>query len=365
MTSRVFLTGVTGFIGRYLMQKWMDSSEVSFHLLARRKHDLSPRERIHQILAELYSDADSAHLAGRIEVVEGDVSLDKFGLKDSDYKQLSEKVSHIIHCAAAARFDLELEEARKINVKGTENVLALARECPGLKKIDYIGTAYVAGRRTGIIKEDELDEGQEHNNTYERSKLEAEKLVRESMAALPITIYRPSIVICDANTGRVSSHSAFYRVLKMYLQGRLPMLPGSPSCLLDLVPVDYMADAAYLISQERTSPGKCYHLTAGLNNLTTLEETRELASHYFNRKKFSIIAPEQFMAYVSQVQESLSDEDRDMIDELKIYLPYLTGQLRFDNSNTLKALSKTGLEVPRVGDYFGQMAEYMMKLNNP
>jgi thioester reductase-like protein len=365
MTSHVFLTGVTGFIGRSLLQKWMDSLEVRFHLLARSKHELSPRVRIKQILRELYPDADVGHFTQRIEVVEGDVSLDRFGLQDSDYKQLSEKVSHIIHCAAAARFDLELEEARQINVKGTENVLALARECPGLKKIDYIGTAYVAGRRRGVIGEDELDEGQQHNNTYEKSKLEAEKLVRGSWSELPITIFRPSIVICDANTGRVSSHSAFYRVLKMYLQGRLPMLPGNPSCLLDLVPVDYMADATYLISQERNSSGKCYHLTAGLNNLTTLEEIGELASHYFNRKKFSIIAPEQFMAYVSQVQESLSDEDRDMIDELKIYLPYLTDQLRFDNSNTLSALENTGLEVPKVSSYFGRIAEYMMKLNNP
>ena len=361
MTSHVFLTGVTGFIGRSLLRKWMDSSDVRFHLLARQKHELSPQERIKQMLVGLYPHADMTHFTRRIEVVEGDVSLDGFGLKDSDYKQLSENISHIIHCAAAARFDLELEKARQINVKGTENILALARECKELKKIDYIGTAYVAGRRRGIIKEDELDEGQEHNNTYEQSKLEAEKLVRGSWSELPVTIFRPSIVICDSKTGRVSSHSAFYRVLRMYLLGRLQMLPGNPSCLLDLVPVDYMADATYLISQERASAAKCFHLTAGLNNLITLEEIGELTSHYFGKKKFRIVAPEEFMAYVNQAQESLSDEERDMIDELNIYLPYLTSQLKFDNSNTLDILENTGLEVPKVSSYFGRMAEYMME----
>jgi thioester reductase-like protein len=362
MSTDLFLTGVTGFIGSSLLQKWLDSSDVAFHLLARSRHEVSADDRMHQVLAELYPDADLARFGRKIDVVEGDVSLEKLGLKDSDYERLIEKTSHIIHCAAAARFDLELEEARRTNVMGTANVLALARQCSRLEKIDYIGTAYVAGRRTGIIKEDELDKGQEHNNTYERSKLEAEKLVRESMSELPITIYRPSIVICDSKTGRVSGHTAFYRLLKMYLQGHLKMLPGDPACLLDLLPVDYIADATCFISTDSASAGKCYHLSAGLDNLTTLEEIRDLAGHHFAREKFVIVPPEEFMAYIARMDDRLSEEERGMIDELKIYLPYLVGELKFDTSNTLKALSKTGLEVPRVNEYFGRMAEYMMKL---
>jgi thioester reductase-like protein len=364
MPSEIFLTGIPGFIGRSLLQKWLDSSDAAFHLLVRSKYDESPQGRVKQVLAELYPCADSEHIARRVEVMEGDVSVDRLGLNDADYKRLAEKITHVIHCAAAARFDLELEEARKTNVKGTENVLGLARECKSLKKIDYIGTAYVAGRRKGIIKEDELDEGQEHNNTYERSKLEAEHLVRESMSALPITIFRPSIVICDSRTGRISLHSAFYRLLRMYLLGRLKMLPGDPSCLLDLVPVDYMADAAFLISSAADSTGKCYQLTAGLDNLTTLGELQDLASRHFCREKFGIIPPEQFIAYVSQAKGSFSEEELNMIEELKIYLPYFTAELKFDNSNTLKALKNSGLKVSKVSSYFDRMAEYMLKQVN-
>jgi len=362
MSTDVLLTGVTGFIGRSLLQKWLDNSDATFHLLIRSRRDESPQDRAKQVLVELYPDSDLSHVSGRMEVVEGDVSADRLGLNDAQYERLAEKISHIIHCAAAARFDLELEDARKTNVRGTTNVLDLARKCDRLGKIDYIGTAYVAGRRTGIVKEDQLDEGQQHNNTYEQSKLEAETLVRESMSALPITIYRPSIVICDSKTGRVSGYSAFYRLLKLYLQGYLKMLPGDPACLLDLMPVDYMADATYVISMDPTSPGTCYHLTAGLNNLTPLQEVRDLASQYFAREKFVIVPPEEFMGYIARMERRLSEEERGMIDELNIYLPYLTSKLKFDNSNTLQALSETGLEVPRVSEYFGRMAEYMMKL---
>jgi thioester reductase-like protein len=361
MPADVFLTGVTGFIGRSLLRKWLDSGDGFFRLLIRGKHDQSPQQRIGQVLADLYPGADETRFLERIEIVEGDVSVDRFGLNDSEYGRLTENISHIIHCAAAARFDLELEQARRTNVVGTANILDLAAECSRLQKIDYIGTAYVAGRRKGVITEDELDEGQEHNNTYERSKLEAEKLVRERMPELPITIYRPSIVIGDSKTGHVSGYSAFYRVLRAYVLGQLKMLPGHPSCPLDLVPVDYTADATYLISADDANRGKCFHLTAGLDNLTTLEEIRDLASRHFGREKFTIVPPGEFMASLERAGGSVSEEERKLIDELSIYLPYLTGELRFDNANTLMALSGTDLAVPRVADYFGRMAERMLK----
>jgi thioester reductase-like protein len=364
MSEEIFLTGVTGFVGSGLLQKWLTSSDAVFHLLARGRRNESPQKRIENLLGELFPDADVTELARRIEILEGDLALNDLGLEKKTYQRLGKRVTHIIHCAAAARFDLDLEEARRINVGGTERALAMARSCQRLEKFDYIGTAYVAGRRGGLIREEELDEGQQFNNTYEQTKLEAEQRVRESQPQLPVTIFRPSIVICDSRTGRMSRHSAFYRLLQMYLLGRLKMLPGDPSCFLDLVPIDYMVDAAFLISSTADSTGKCYQLTAGLDNLTTLGELQDLAGRHFCREKFSIIPPEQFIAYVSQAKGSFSEEELGMIEEFKIYLPYLTAELKFDNSNTLKALKNKGLLAPRVSSYFDRMAEYMLKHAN-
>lgn len=361
MTREMFLTGATGYIGSSLLQKWLNSSDVKFNLLVRSKHEESPQNRIKSVLAELYANTDVSRFSERIEVIEGDVSLDKFGLKESEYEMLAERTSHIIHCAAAARFNLELPDARKTNVMGAENILKFARKCETLVKIDYIGTAYVAGRRKGIIKEDELDKGQQHNNTYEVSKLEAEKLVRENMSELPITILRPSIVICDSKTGRASNYNGFYRAVRMYFLGLLKILPGYPSSLMDLVPVDYIADATYSISKNMDSIGKCYHLTAGLNNITTLGEIRDLAGYYFGKEKFALIPPEEFNVYVSKIENKLSEEEHDMIDEIRLYMPYLTSELKFDNSNTMR---ETELEVPKVSSYFGKMAEYIMKYSD-
>lgn len=357
MAGEIFLTGATGYIGASLLQKWLMSTDAVFNLLVRSKRGMEPTERVSGVLSELFSDTEASRFINRIRVMRGDVSLERFGLEEQEYRDLATRTSRIIHCAAAARFDLEITEARRVNVGGTRNILDFAGECLSLEKIDYIGTAYVAGRRTGTVTENELDEGQGHNNTYEESKFEAEKLVRESFGELPLTILRPSIVICDSRTGRASDFNGFYRALRMYWHGLLKILPGDPSTPMDLVPVDYVTDAAYTISHCADSIGECYHLAAGPDNPTTLDEVSELASRYFKKEKFAIMPPEEFNAYVSSRWDRLSEVERGMLEEIQLYMPYLAGGLLFDDSNTRR---DTGFAAPPVRDYFEKIAQYIM-----
>ena len=94
------------------------------------------------------------------------------------WQHLSAEVTRVIHCAATVRFDHSLEEARHMNVDGTRKMLDFAASMRSLKSFVYVGTAYVAGEREGLIREDELDVGQHFRNTYEQTKAEAEALVR-------------------------------------------------------------------------------------------------------------------------------------------------------------------------------------------
>jgi thioester reductase-like protein len=364
MQGEIFLTGATGFIGSSLLHKWLTTRpDVRVNLLVRSRRDESPQVRVERILGEVSPARDASSLGQRVAILEGDISLANFGLKDREYRDLAARTSHIIHCAAAVRFDLPLEEARSINVAGSEGLLALARDCRELDRIDYVGTAYVAGKRKGLIKENDLDLGQEHNNTYERTKLESESLMRRAMSDLPITIHRPSIVICDSTTGRISRYSAFYRMLRTYHLGYLKALPGYPTTLLDIVPMDYVADAIYAIAGSPGTLGKCYHLTAGLTNLTSFEEVSLLAARHFGRPAFTIIPLAHFEAFVSKMTEGLSEKERDLIDEIRIYQPYLAADVRFDNSNTLAFLGPLSITVPKLSGYFGKMAEYVVRLS--
>ena len=358
MNGELFLTGVTGYIGSSLLKKWLDDTEMAINLLVRSRRDRSPVDRVRAVLEELYPDADTDPFSEKIRVFEGDIAQDKLGLEEKDHNDLAARTNRIVHCAAAARFDLDIEDARGVNVGGTLNMLDLARGCAGLEKFDYIGTAYVSGRRDGLILEDELDTGQEHRNTYERSKMEAEKLVRESFGELPVTIMRPSIVICDSRTGRASDFNGFYRALRLYWHGLVKVLPGDPSCRMDLVPVDYVTDAIFALSGSETSTGNCYHLTAGTNRAASLAEIRDLAAEHFGREPFTIIPPDDFLAWFSSMESELTDDEKRITGELKLYMPYMSTEMSFDNSG---AVRDTGLEPPPVSGYFGTMAQYIME----
>ncbi|MBU1707369.1 SDR family oxidoreductase [bacterium] len=347
--NEILLTGATGYIGQHLLGTWLEKTDQRINLIVRSRHGISPVSRIEQSLREACGSEAYARWSKRLQVFEGDVSQERLGLDTQSYKLLTGKVSKIIHCAAAARFDLSLEDARLTNVGGVKNMLTFAGECKEFQKLDYIGTAYVAGMRSGTAFEDELDVGQEHRNTYERSKFEAELLVRQWMAELPISVIRPSVVICDSKTGKASNHNGFYRAIRMYLLKNLSLLPGETSSPLDLVPVDYVCDAIFRIAHHPKSTGMCYNLTAGPERTTTLGEIQELASRYSGQPKFKIVSRDDYAALLSHAEKHLSDDERAVFEELSHYVPYLFCDLLFDNSNTVR---DTGLQAPLVRDYF-------------
>ena len=122
-----------------------------------------------------------------VRALAGDVTEPGLGVDPADLAG----VTHVIHCAASVSFDLPLEEARRINVAGTQNVLAACRAMPDFERLDAVSTCYVAGRRTGLIQETDLEHDAGFHNTYEQTKYESELLLRAAMPDLPIAVHRP------------------------------------------------------------------------------------------------------------------------------------------------------------------------------
>lgn len=341
----IFLTGVTGTLGKEFVKELILTREERLILLIRRKNRYSHWDRARKILAAYGLER---YLGTRVEVLDGDITLPHFGLQAKDLDLLRQEACEFYHIAALTALNGSKEECEKINLGGAREALKLAwdfRRTGALERFFYFSTAYVSGsRQTYHAYEDRLPERPAHANFYEFSKYQAEARVREAMAdGLPVTIFRPSIVVGDSRTGEVSEFNVIYPFIKLFAHGILSVLPTRPENSFNIVPIDFVIQASSLISRQPGSIGKTFHLvtqeppTIGMLMALKQEEYPEIPV-------VEMIAPEDFK------KENLDLMTQTVFDMLEPYLGYLNDSLTFDASNTEEALRGTALDFPKT-DY--------------
>jgi thioester reductase-like protein len=338
----VLLTGATGFVGMEVLARYLERSDRRVVALIRARDDDAARERLRGVLVNLFGEWQADRYARRTEAVAGELTAP--GLACVRRTELAERVTTIVHSAASISFTLPLDEARAINLDGTRRMLefaALAREHGGLDGYHHVSTAYVAGCHSGRFAECDLDVGQAFNNSYERSKFEAEQLVRAS-AGIPFTIMRPSIVVGDQRSGWTSAFNVLYWPLQAFSRGLFRTVPGVPSAPVDVVSIDYVADAIYEISTG-SATGETYHLTAG-GKASTIGEIAQLASRYFRRP-----VPE-----FASLRAGGSDE----FEHGRAYFPYFSTGARFDDAATRARLEPAGIRVTPLDDYLDRLLDF-------
>jgi thioester reductase-like protein len=175
VVTTALITGATGFLGSEILASLLARDpDLRLVALVRARSGVSLARRRQRLVANL----PPAH-AARVAAVHGDLTRPALGLSPIEYEALVAHVDRVIHVAATTSFSHSLAEARRQNVGGTAEALALCRRLAAEGKsgrLDYVSTAYVAGDRTDLVGEDELDVGQGFRNTYEQSKFEAEAL---------------------------------------------------------------------------------------------------------------------------------------------------------------------------------------------
>ncbi len=242
----VLLTGATGLLGRRLV------------------HNLKSLDPGREIVALVRRPEQAMALAHTgVRAVIGDVAQHRLGMTDGDYQQIASSVTEVIHAAADVRFDASLEESKAVNFGGVRNVLTLALDCRKLRKFAHVSTVYVNGYRQGVFAEEPTPRGQRFVNHYQQCKFEAEGLVLDAMRQIPAAIYRLSLVIADSPDGRVSQFNYFHHLLRLLPGSRLPMIPGDPQVVVDLITNDWAAAALAHLVDHRFVPGSIRHLCAG------------------------------------------------------------------------------------------------------
>jgi thioester reductase-like protein len=255
----IFLTGATGLVGSYLLKILLENGH-KVYALARGNAGKSARQRVIDTLRFW----DKKVSTDNLNIVEGNISNSGLGLNSGIKNQLKKEVDEIFHCAAETGFNFPLKYVRAINVNGTKNVLNLALQLHKngvLQKVNYISTVYVCGTYKGKFSESDFDLGQGFNTSYEKSKFEAEMLVRNTRKKrIRIDIFRPSIVIGETRTGRISTFSqGFYQLFHILRQNIFDFFPAK-NYFVNLVPVDELCKSIVVIASKTKTENKTYHL---------------------------------------------------------------------------------------------------------
>lgn len=339
----IFLTGFPGFLGTRLVRLLAKQHpDAAFRLLIQPKF----QPQAEQVLEDLA-------LSARATLLLGDIMEPDLGLGDDVLDVLQAETTQAFHLAAA--YDLSVPRAVgwRINVDGTRHVLDVLSVCEALEAFGYVSTAYVSGKRTGLIYEDELVHDAGFKNHYEETKYHAEILVQDRMDAVPTVIFRPGIVVGDSRTGETSKFDGPYYILQALR--KLPRVTlmtkvGSGQHTVNLVPVDFVVEAmAHLARPEHTST--VFHLTDP--HPMTTQEILELFTDLLGTKAAFLPVPPKLARTLMQtgIGKYLG-----IAPEL---IDYFDHPSRYDCSNTLQALEGTGIACPPLISYVHRMIEFM------
>jgi len=367
---KILLTGITGLVGAGVVTEMLcKHPDIHFVAVIRPGKTRTALQRVEETLkAQCEFDGRPDAFEGmmsHIDVIPGDVTKMPFD-------EIAEfaPFDAMLHCAADVNLGKDPDgKTYATNLNGTKEALEAVRRF-NIPLLHYVSTAYVAGTSVGRVMEDDMP-AKGFINSYEHSKFDAEKLVRETCKAnnIPFTIYRPSIIVGRLTDGRLRKPLAFYRILEFLgsikknrcLKAGIPAnspldmtirLQSGTSDKIYFVPIDYVQKA---ISTLFFKPciGRTYHVTG--DSPVSTDMIAEAVSAVLKAKNLCVM---------EQVPDATRDEllITRMIGDL---MPYFITQITFDQTNIRKDLGDEALAWKMDVEFLKKMAFAYYKQENP
>ncbi len=338
----IFITGGTGYIGAHVSANLLEGHGSSLNLLVRAKDAQEAQLRLWQGLQlHLEFPRFFEYLQTRIRIFRGDLTLPGFGLGRDEYDRLVHTTDSVIHCAASLNRKSE-KSCLNVNLRGTLEVLTLARHIEhyhGLRRFSQVSTVAVAGRRSHeVVTEDRSIEWDRSDyDPYARTKKFCEHMMRVLLPDTPTTIFRPSIVLGDS---RHPETTQFDMVKAFVFLAGLPALPFRSTDKIDIVNVDFVADAIATIHQKDQPQHDVYHLSSGVESQTFRELTSALAAA--QNKRSPLFLPFLETPFTSAVNFASSRKGAvaKSASLMKVFIPYLVWNTVFDNTRVTSELGR-------------------------
>ena len=352
----VFVTGGTGFIGRWLVERLLD-----------RGH------RVHALVREASLPKLDALREGwgsrgeRVVPVVGDLEQPMLGLGPPSLAALRGRIAHGFHVAALYDMSASAKDLEAANVRGTWHAVQLANAAE-FARFHHVSSIAAAGRYRGTFREDMFEEATGFDDPYFRTKHASEQIVRRE-CRVPWRIYRPSIVVGDSRTGemdKVDGPYYFFRALQRMASALPPGLPlvGIRGGQMNIVPVDFVADALDHIAHQEGLDGRTFHLVDP--EPLDLGDTLNVFARAARAPRFALQLDPGLPSPLAALRGALVDVPMRAVGELlqvELGIPARVAPMamhptRFDCRETTAALEGSGITVPRLGDYAQRLWDY-------
>ncbi len=346
-----FVTGGTGFIGRFLVEKLLSRGETIYLLVQE-----TSMPRYEALLERVGATSD------QVVAITGTLTAEKLGISDKDMALLKGKIKHFYHLAAIYDLYASAEVQEAVNVNGTRNAVKAAEEMQA-GCFHQVSSIAAAGLYRGTFREDMFDEAQKLDNPYLKTKHESERVVREE-CKVPWRVYRPGMVIGHTETGEIDKIDGpyyFFKMLQKIRQNIPQWVPtvGIEGGRLNIVPVDFVVNALEHISHAEGEDGKCFHLTDPEPN--KVGEVLNIFAKAGHAPTMTMRIDAQMFGFIpSMIRNGLKNlppvkrltgallNDFGIPESALQFINYPT---RFDSRETERVLQGTGIEVPRLESY--------------
>jgi len=338
----IFLTGGTGYIGAHVAANLLNEQGASLNLLVRARDPRESEERLWQAL-QLHLDFKLfyEYLQTRIRVFRGDLTSEQFGLSRDDYDRLVHTTDSIIHCAASLNRKSE-KSCLNVNLRGTLEVIKLGMQVDhyhGLRRFSHVSTVAVAGKRQDeVVTEDAaIDWNRSDYDPYARTKKFCEHMIRQLLPDVPKTIFRPSIVLGDS---RRAETTQFDMVRAFVFLAGLPILPLRSRDRVDIVNVDFVADAIASLHMRESTQHDIYHLSSGRDSQTFKQLTASLAAAQDKRGPIYLSFLEKPFTKTVNLLANRNNAIGHGAALMKVFMPYLIFNTVFDNTRVTSELGR-------------------------
>jgi NAD(P)-dependent dehydrogenase (short-subunit alcohol dehydrogenase family) len=360
-----FITGGTGFVGHFLIDKLLERSGSVYVLV--RKGSLKKFEA----LRERWQGDEK-----RVIPIVGDLEKPNLGVSAADTAKLKGKVRHMFHLAAVYDLSADAASQERANVEGTRHAVdfadAIAAGC-----FHHVSSIAAAGLYDGTFFEDMFEEAENLDHPYFRTKHDSEGIVRRECKR-PWRIYRPGIVIGHSKTGEIDKIDGPYYFFK-FIQKMRNMLPpwmptiGIEGGRINIVPVDFVVAAMDHIAHKKGLDGQCFHLVDPnpqrvgevLNIFAGAGHAPQMTMRV-NARMFGFIPPMVIKGFATlpPVKRFVNQvlKDVGIPRDLFSFINYPT---RFDTRETAKALKGSGFEVPPLESYAATIWDYWERHLDP